>query len=143
MKRMVSFSAVVVALGCVCVLAAAQGVMHKGSLQAPSPPWLGIIQSNVVVSPSSAGNLLLPTLALAPTRAFRIQTLPLFARVHPRAVSPTPPAGVYKTSPYSCIVVVPGPHPDDRCVVKPSGVESAMPIIRPDLRFIPWNPAKQ
>jgi hypothetical protein len=44
--------------------------------------------------------------------------------------------------PYNCIVVVPGPHPDDRCVINPQGMESAMPIIKPELRFIPWNAAK-
>ena len=116
--------------------------MHKGSSPGSSMPWPGNIQSNVIVVPTPASNLLLPALGLAPTRTFRIQTLPLFDRVHPRAVSATPPAGVYKTFPYSCIVVVLGPHPDDRCVVNPRGVESAMPIIRPDLRFIPWNPAR-
>ena len=56
----------------------------------------------------------------------------------PTAISP----GVYRTFPYSCIVVVPGPHPDDRCVVNPGGANDPMPIIKPDLQFIPWGPAK-
>ena len=106
-------------------------------------PWPGNAQNNVIVIPTPSSNLLLPPLVLTPTSASKIHTLPLFDRVHPRAVSASPPAGVYRTVPYSCIVVVPGPHPDDRCVVNPRGMESAMPIIRPDLSFIPWNQAKQ
>jgi hypothetical protein len=50
------------------------------------------------------------------------------------------PAGVYKTEPYTCIVVVPGPHPDDRCFVSPPGGECPMPVIQPDVQFIPLRP---
>jgi hypothetical protein len=49
---------------------------------------------------------------------------------------------VYKTLPYTCIVVVPGPHPDDRAIVNPSSRDYRMPIIRPDLQFIPLHPAR-
>src|ERR1041384_8548414 len=48
---------------------------------------------------------------------------------------PTP--DVYRTAPYACIVIVPGKNPDDRSVVKPAEVDSAMPVIKPELRFIP------
>ncbi len=51
------------------------------------------------------------------------------------------PPGVYKTEPYSCIVVVPGPHPDDRSIIDPGSGNSSMPIITPGLRFIPYHPA--
>ena len=106
-------------------------------------PWPGNASSKVMVVPSLGNKA--PLLALAPARKpeFKIQPLPLSARLRPPSPSPMIPAGVYKTAPYSCIVVVPGPHPDDRCVINPGDVASAMPIIRPDLRFIPWNPAKQ
>jgi hypothetical protein len=67
--------------------------------------------------------------------------------VLPAGKSPAPPVlkpGVYETAPYSCIVVVPGLHPDDRALIgSDSGNNySAMPIIRPDLQFIPRSPGK-
>src|ERR1035441_571387 len=101
-----------------------------------------------IVGGTSAGTdelLVEPLLALAPARKpeFKIQTLPLSARLRPPTAPPMIPAGVYKTVPYSCIVVVPGPQPDDRCVINPGDVASAMPIVRPDLRFIPLDPAKK
>jgi len=50
-----------------------------------------------------------------------------------------PSPGVYKTEPYACIVVVPGPHADDRMVIgRNAGIESKMPIINPDVTFVPW-----
>ncbi len=53
--------------------------------------------------------------------------------------------GIYQTAPFSCIVVVPGPHLDDRAIVGagPSVPETLrMPTVRPDLQFIPWSPRK-
>jgi hypothetical protein len=130
----------VAALGCMGVLAAAQGVLRKDSARAPSTPWPGKTQSNLVVIPSPRSNLLF--LASAPARQPEpaIQTSPPSA--HPPSAPSTIPAGVYKTLPYSCIVVVPGPHPDDRCMFGQGKGETSMPIIKPDLRFIPWSPAK-
>jgi hypothetical protein len=51
-----------------------------------------------------------------------------------------PLPGVYKTQPYSCIVVVPAKQPDDRSLVKPAESGSAMPVVKPELRFIPLPP---
>ena len=48
--------------------------------------------------------------------------------------------GVYKTAPYSCLVVVPGPLADDQCIVNPGANPSAMPMVTPELRFLPWGP---
>ena len=45
--------------------------------------------------------------------------------------------GVYKTEPFACIVVVPGPHPDERMVVNPGKAETKMPMIEPPLKFVP------
>jgi hypothetical protein len=144
MKCAVSIGAGVIALGCLCALAADQGGLRKGSSQTPSVPWPGNALSNVIVIPPPGGNLLLPGLALVRKPELRIQTLPLSARLQSSSVPPTIPAGVYTAAPYSCIVVVPGPHPDDRCIINPAGgVGSAMPIIRPDLQLIPRAPAKQ
>jgi len=127
--------------------------------------WPGIAQDNVSVIPSPGGNSPPPTFVPAGEPEFKIQALPPGARLYPGSAVPaipagvyetapsnflvvppvqsTIPAGVYRTVPYSCIVVVPGPHPDDRCVVRPGGGDFSMPIIKPDLRFIPLSlPAK-
>jgi hypothetical protein len=55
-----------------------------------------------------------------------------------KSASPTPPKpGVYTTEPFTCIVIVPPKQPDDQSVMKPKESGSAMPVIKPDLRFIP------
>jgi hypothetical protein len=164
MKRLLAVGAVVVALAWLCFQGAAQGVSHGGVATAPSIPWFGNAQSNVIIIPSPPGTSPHPLLAPPGHPAFRIQPLPPGARLSPSAAPPTgvtnlywilrsnpvvvssaPSAirpGVYRTFPYSCVVVVPGPHPDDRCVVNPGGGNDPMPIIKPDLQFIPWGPAK-
>lgn len=164
MKQIMLVGAVVVVLACLCVLAAAQVGSNGSSPSASALPWLGNAQSNVFIIPSPPCTSPHPLLALASNRAFGIAPLPPGHRSSPPAVSPTGvtnsywnlrsnhivmpsaptamPPGVYKTFPYSCIVVVPGPHPDDRCIVNPSGGNDPMPIIKPDLQFIPWGPAK-
>ncbi len=50
--------------------------------------------------------------------------------------------GVYEASPYTCIVIVPGPQPDDKCIIGRGGaggttVDPRMPILKPELRLIP------
>ncbi len=57
-----------------------------------------------------------------------------------RLVPPRAPApGVYLAKPYSMIVVVPGPHPDDKCIVSPSGPVAPMPVIPPELHLVPFH----
>ncbi len=58
---------------------------------------------------------------------------------HPNGDVPLAP-GIYETTPYTCIVVVPGGHPDDKMIRRaPSAntVTPGMPIVKPELRFIP------
>ncbi len=63
----------------------------------------------------------------------------------PQRLLPAPPKpGVYETRPYTAIVIVPGPHPDDRAIVGSSGGRPGVPMVAPDmpmavpeLRFIP------
>jgi hypothetical protein len=54
-------------------------------------------------------------------------------RVSAAALEP----GVYKTEPFACIVVVPGPQLDDPMIIQPPAGEFRMRTIVPDLRFIP------
>ena len=56
----------------------------------------------------------------------------------------TPPSGlapgIYETEPYTCIIIVPGEHPDDRMAIHPPDPAPNMPVLKPDLRFIPVQP---
>jgi hypothetical protein len=51
--------------------------------------------------------------------------------------------GVYETYPYSCIVVVPGAHPDDKSIIGAGQLVGGgqpverMPTMNPELLFIP------
>lgn len=66
-------------------------------------------------------------------------------------LSSLPKPGVYRTEPYACIVAVPHQHLDDNCIIgSTNGVaglagpsEMNMPIIRPELRLIPWDHARK
>jgi hypothetical protein len=51
--------------------------------------------------------------------------------------------GTYETKPYAMIVVVPKSDPDQRMVVGRQGGSLTMPGLRPELRFIPREPAKK
>jgi hypothetical protein len=48
-----------------------------------------------------------------------------------------PEPGVYRTEPFACIVIVPTKHIDDTIAVRHPEAGSAMPIIKPELHFIP------
>lgn len=48
-----------------------------------------------------------------------------------------PAPGVYEGAPYKCIVVVPGPQQDDRCIIGLGAAQSRMLTIMPDLELIP------
>jgi hypothetical protein len=49
--------------------------------------------------------------------------------------------GIDQAAPYSGIVVVPQAHLDDRFIIRATGPESSMPILRPQIRLLPWEPA--
>lgn len=57
-------------------------------------------------------------------------------RTTPQSYAP----GVYEARPWTMIVVVPGPHPDDRCLVDFGG-NLRMPTRNPGLELIPRTPA--
>jgi hypothetical protein len=50
------------------------------------------------------------------------------------------PAGVYLTRPYTCMVKVPGGHPDDTCLHDQFKPTEPMPVLRPDLKTVPLGP---
>jgi hypothetical protein len=56
------------------------------------------------------------------------------------SIAGLPKPGVYTSAPYTCIVVVPGDHPDDKSIVGGRGVGQEvepMPMYKPELRLIP------
>lgn len=58
--------------------------------------------------------------------------------------SQPPPApivlpGTYVCEPYTCLLVVPGPHPDDKCVIASGGPRDPMPMFKPELRLVPFG----
>jgi hypothetical protein len=55
----------------------------------------------------------------------------------------TPP-GVYRAAPYTCLIMIVGPQPDDKAVrrAEMNGVEK-MPTIDPKVRLIPYDPGER
>jgi hypothetical protein len=87
---------------------------------------------------STNGNIIIITTnALGPVsgRTFRAQQ-PKDSKPFSSAALP----GVYSTEPYTCIVIVPVAHPDDQSVIHPPEPAPNMPVLKPDLRFVPLRP---
>ena len=143
MKCTISVGAGVVALALLGALGVAEVVLDTSSSLVPSFPWRGNSLSNAPVTlfPGSNAPVSASTPALKTPAQARL--LAPSVRRHPPDSPARPAPGVYRTAPYSCIVVVPGPHLDDRFVTTPREGQSSMPIIRPELRFIPLHPPKQ
>ena len=51
--------------------------------------------------------------------------------------------GLYKTAPYSMIVIVPGDCGDEQFAASVGDANSRMPIVRPELKFIPLERANK
>ena len=141
-KAIMAIGGVALAVAVLCLLGCALRSPSAGSWSPEDTPWPGKPESGVGAIPLARTNLLTPLFASGWQPQFGAQNLPQPARLQPSVSLGQLPAGVYKTLPYTCIVVVPGPHPDDRCIVSSPGGAWPMPIIRPDLQFIPIDRAK-
>jgi hypothetical protein len=142
-KSIVPSGAVVGALALLGGFGAAEVALDTRSSPASSLPWPRSSLSNAFLIPSSGGGAQAPDFVFALKPAVKAHTIAPSNRLYRASPPRSIPPGVYTTAPYSCIVVVPGPHPDDRCIVGPGGGDSSMPIIKPDLRFIPLHPRKK
>jgi hypothetical protein len=138
-----AIGAVAVALAVLGFLGSAQRVAPAGSWHPTETSWPGNPESDVAAIPLARTNLLIPLFASGWQPQFEVPSIPQPTRPQPPASPGQLPAGVYKTLPYTCIVVVPGPHPDDKCIVKPGAGDFSMPIIRPDVQFIPLHPLEK
>ena len=75
-----------------------------------------------------------PTPHAIPARNSKKPAFPgIRAQTDPEVLKP----GIYKTTPFTCIVIVPESHLDDGMVVRIPYCDSNMPILKPDLHFIP------
>ena len=143
MKRGITIGVAIVALALLGVLGVAEVAADTNSAPASLMLWPGMTSSNAPVVFYAGSNA--PILVFPPGQKPRAhaQLFAPSARHYGRAPSANPPPGVYKTAPYTCIVVVPGPHRDDQCVVNPGESDSSMPIVKPDLQFIPLHPLEK
>ena len=70
--------------------------------------------------------------------------VPVVTNAPGKLLSGSPGPGLYKTEPYTCLVLVPGKHPDDRMAQRRQlqlpETAARMPVVRPELRFVPWPP---
>jgi hypothetical protein len=104
-----------------------------------------IALSNVFQSAPKLSVPLAPSVqsaAQTPIITLRVSTNPPVILRVPFAHSPAPlAAGIYKTEPYTCLVLVPGPHLDDKFVISGNGgPQIQMPTVQPGLKFIPLKP---
>ena len=94
--------------------------------QVEAPGAQSTRQDSLITPPTNAGTHSHPTLFVPAIRKNLSVT------------SPEQPApGIYEAKPWTMIVVVPGPHPDDRCLFGGGGIGSRMPMKTPDLRLQP------
>jgi len=82
----------------------------------------------IIVSTNAAGSV--------PGRKFQLPQPQKDSKASPSLPAP----GVYKTEPYTCIVIVPAGHSDDKSVIHPPDPGPNMPVLKPDLRFVPLRP---
>jgi hypothetical protein len=139
----VAIGGVAIALAVLYSLGHALRLPPAASWPPSETPWPGNPASDVVPIPLARTNLLFPLFASGWQPQFEVPSITQPNPPRPLASSDQLPGGVYKTATYTCIVLVPGPHPDDRAIVSPSSGDYRMPILRPNLHLIPLYPAKK
>ncbi len=130
-QRSMLFKSFVIATGLTfSICARAQLATNHWTVAATNLTWLS---TNVVGLRSPAGS----SLFLVPPTRFQPEARPAVNQ-SPTAALPAP--GVYRTAPFACIVVVPGNHLDDPMAVRPGANTPSMPVLKPELHFIPLHP---
>lgn len=105
---------------------------NTGTISVPDkqkPLKLQPRNSQIVLSTNTVGNPLNPSIRVAPN-----------PRTSTNAASGFPAPGVYKTEPFACIVIVPDGHLDEHMLTRPAGPVPNMPMLKPELRFVPVKP---
>jgi hypothetical protein len=113
---------------------------------------IGSVADSAPLTPWAERSLRIPAGTLRTANTNRMQGIPAlkpFLRGKPTATTNANPGllapGIYEARPYTCIVVAPGPHPDeDRIIIGGKGLAGRpadrMPMNIPDLQFIPRKP---
>lgn len=113
-----------------CTVGHAQGLATKQALLVTNtPPPLKMLlrsQPGKVQAPL-AGGITVTNEQAQPVILKNFTTRPL-----------TP--GVYRTTPFACIVVVPDQHADDNMAVWPANNVAPLPIVKPELHLVPLDP---
>jgi hypothetical protein len=165
MKRTAFLNTLLIGSACLFVLAAAYGALQADRPPHLPMPWSGNGPANYVEALPTDGSLSVAALPAFAKPEIKVQAVPPAKRPQPSRVLPrippriyrgsdsnhiyvpspqrTPSPGVYKTEPYSCIVVVPGAGLDDCFLVNPGGGHSSMPTVQPELRLVPLAPARK
>lgn len=134
------------------VLVCAYGVVQVVSLPEPAATSSLFLSPGISAPTPLAGQLTSPFLFVTNGTNF-LYSAPTWKPIlpprgslfnSPAAVTNAIPPGVYKTEPYTCLVLVPGPHPDDKCIVGNRTIEATerMPTRQPELQFIPRKPSQ-
>jgi hypothetical protein len=140
---MVAIGGLAIALAVLCSLGHALRLPSAESWSPAETPWSGKPESEVAAPPLARTNLLIPLFASGWQPQLEVPSIPQSARPRRPASPRQLPAGVYKTLPYTCIIVVPGPCPDDRAIVDLSSGIYRIPIIWPDVQFIPFGQVRK
>ncbi len=90
-------------------------------------PNLGLIPNSMVSQVPLVGQRTVPV--------FNAKSASVITNDASLAVPPAP--GLYKTTPFACIVIVPEAHLDDGMAKETPDSPSDMPVLRPDLGFVP------
>jgi len=80
----------------------------------------------------------------APVLNFKADQAPVDANPSSPSSRQNLKPGVYKTSPYTLLVLVPGAQPDDLSILKSGTAEpEKMPVIQGGLKFTPYSFAEK
>jgi hypothetical protein len=138
-KRIAIALAAITAAALACAWAGAQSANSTSAGLQPHRIVLSSLSDTAILNFSAPAGWQLNGPLHFRTNGLFVPTNRLF-KVLPARPSPSrPKPGVYKSEPYSGIVIVPGPHPDDRALFGGGG-ESKIPTVVPDLRLVPLYP---
>jgi hypothetical protein len=105
----------------------AQVLTNKGPLIAANLAW------RQALPPQPA------TLTVLPTRTRAKVQVPAQLQDLKSLSTEFPKPGVYTTTPYTCVIIVPDARIDEQFVVRPTAPPSSMPVLKPELHFVPFG----
>lgn len=114
--------------------------VHRLGLRKRAPTRV-LSDTNSVSSPSRSGSQPMVHVTRKPKQP-QTAWLPRHRKWKHKA-GPLLKPGVYLSLPYTAIIIVPGRHPDDQCIVGEKGPGMFMPTYRPPLHLVPWHEKRE